>query len=59
MKKVMVRITRVGVYEDILYFDSNMTDKEISNEIEELAFEVEDDIELDSEIEYSVKEVAE
>ena len=59
MKEVMVRITRVGVYEDFLYFDSIMTDEEIRDEIEELAFEVEDDIELDSEIEYSVKEVSE
>lgn len=59
MKKVYVKITRVGIHEEVLTFNDDTTDEQIFNELNELAFDVEDDIEMENEIEYSIKEVAE
>ena len=56
MKKVYVKITRVGIHEQELLFKDDTTEEEILNELNELAFEIEDDIEMDNEIEYSIKE---
>lgn len=59
MKKVHVKITRVGIHEEILTFNDEITDEQIFNELNELAFDVEDYIEMENEIEYSIKEVTE